>query len=161
MVFIIFGVSGSGKSTIGKVLSNKLGVPFYDADDFHSKYSIVKMTNGFHLRDCDRVSWLKTLSEKINEWSHDGGAVLACSALKKKYRAILSGGHSSGITFIFLKIKKNVAASRLKERSDHFFPILLLEDQFNILEESVSAITVDATSEIQQITEYIYNQIIK
>ena len=80
------GVSGCGKTTVGKGLAEKLNLPFYDADAFHSAANIEKMAHGTPLTDDDRHDWLATLATKLNEWEKAGGAVLACSALKEKYR---------------------------------------------------------------------------
>lgn len=77
------GVSGSGKTTVGKALASALGIPFYDADDFHPQDNIVKMEQGIPLQDLDRESWLETLSKNLTQWEVATGAVLACSALKE------------------------------------------------------------------------------
>lgn len=79
----MFGVSGIGKTAIGKMLSVQLDIPFCDADDFHPKENIKKMSDGFPLSDSDRDPWLKLLGGKIREWNDSNGAVLACSALKE------------------------------------------------------------------------------
>jgi len=88
-MFIIIGVSGSGKTSLGKHLSLMTSMPFYDADDFHSKANKNKMRSGNALNDLDRQPWLNELSEKITQWSLSGGAILACSALKEAYRHFL------------------------------------------------------------------------
>ena len=100
MVYLILGVSGSGKTTIGKKLSEILAIPFYDADDYHNNKNIEKMIKGLPLNDTDRKLWLKLLSLKIEEWNLHGDAILACSALKKKYRRKLSS--NGKVFFIFL-----------------------------------------------------------
>ena len=160
MVFIIYGVSSSGKTTIGKKISSKLGVPFYDADDFHSDVNIKKMSNGIPLNDQDRLSWLQKISHKIHICNSDIGAVFACSALKEKYRKILTGSCSKEVRFIFLKIDKSEATKRLEMRKKHFFPLALLDNQFQVLEKSSNAIEVNASNQIELVCDEIYAKII-
>ncbi|MDQ3550649.1 MAG: gluconokinase, partial [Bacteroidota bacterium] len=100
MIYIVMGVSGSGKTTIGQLLANALHLPFYDADDFHPVENIQKMAAGTPLTDEDRQQWLETLAGNIKLWSKEGGAVLACSALKEKYRIILQSIPSDSLTWI-------------------------------------------------------------
>jgi carbohydrate kinase (thermoresistant glucokinase family) len=130
MVIVVMGVSGSGKSTIGKLLAERLMLPFFDADDFHTISNIEKMKSGQSLNDKDRAPWLKILADNIDYWLHDKGAVLACSALKNSYRSIL--GESN--TYIYLQGSFELIYQRLQERSDHFMPESLLRSQFDTLE---------------------------
>ena len=160
MVYVIFGVSSSGKTTIGKKISIKLGIPFYDADDFHSNTNIEKMSTGVPLDDHDRLDWLQKVLLKINESNKNNGAIFACSALKEKYREILSGSYNYEVKFIFLKIDKSEAAKRLKIRENHFFPLELLDNQFEILENPSNAIKVNASNDIDLVCEEIYAQIL-
>ena len=160
MVYVIFGVSSSGKTTIGKKISIKLGIPFYDADDFHSNTNIEKMCTGVPLDDHDRLDWLQKVLLKINESNKNNGAIFACSALKEKYREILSDSYKKEVKFIFLKIDKSEAAKRLKIRENHFFPIELLDNQFEILENPSNAIKVNASNDIDLVCEEIYAQIL-
>ena len=160
MVYVIFGVSSSGKTTIGKKISIKLGIPFYDADDFHSNTNIEKMSTGVPLDDHDRLDWLQKVLLKINESNKNNGAIFACSALKEKYREILSGSYKNEVEFIFLKIDKSEATKRLKIRENHFFPIELLDNQFEILENPSNAIKVNASNDIDLVCEEIYAQIL-
>ena len=90
MIIQVIGVSGCGKSTIARKLSESLGIPYYDADDFHPKANIDKMSTGQPLDDADRAPWLAILSNNLQQWEKEGGAILACSALKEKYRQVLS-----------------------------------------------------------------------
>ena len=92
MIIQVIGVSGCGKTTIARKLSESIGLPYYDADDFHPQANIDKMSNGQPLNDEDRASWLETLSMNLQQWEQEGGAILACSALKEKYRKVLSQG---------------------------------------------------------------------
>ena len=160
MVYVIFGVSSSGKTTIGKKISLKLGIPFYDADDFHSNINIEKMSTGVPLDDHDRLGWLQKVLLKINESNKNNGAIFACSALKEKYREILSGSYKNEVEFIFLKIDKSEVAKRLKIRENHFFPMELLDNQFEILENPSNAIKVNASNDIDLVCEEIYAQIL-
>lgn len=143
MVCIIMGVSGCGKTTIGKLLAEQLRVDFYDADDFHPQNNINKMKNNIPLDDNDRKPWLLDLASHIAKWNKENGAVLACSALKEKYRQILSSDGKENIIFIYLKGDKNVLIERLKGRKEHFFPLALLESQLSALDAPLNAITVD------------------
>ena len=99
MVYIVMGVSGCGKSTIGESLATAIGLPFYDGDDFHPKANIDKMASGQALDDGDREPWLKELANHIKNWNHKSGAVLACSALKQSYRDILHNKIISSLNF--------------------------------------------------------------
>ncbi len=101
-MIIIMGVSGSGKTSLGKHLSRITSKPFYDADDFHSTANKEKMNSGQALNDFDRQPWLNQLAKKINQWSSNGGAILACSALKEDYRKTLSK-HNAKITLGYSK----------------------------------------------------------
>lgn len=142
MIYVVMGVSGCGKSTIGEALAKQLSLPFYDADDFHFPESVAKMASGTPLTDDDRKPWLTLLSNNITEWESAGGAVLACSALKQSYRDILSSTTKDTVRFVYLKGDKATLASRLKSRDNHFMPETLLESQLNTLEPPQDAITV-------------------
>ena len=143
------GVSGSGKSSIGKHLSKMLSIPFYDADDFHNEFNIQKMKNGTSLNDFDRLPWLKLLSSKIKEWNSRGDSVLACSALKKSYRRILSNNNE--ITFIFLDGSYNTIYDRLAARENHFFSKKMLKKQFLDLERPESCMRVSVNQTVEEI----------
>ena len=159
-VYIIMGVSGCGKTTIGRMLAKKLAINFYDADDFHSENSIRKMSSSFFLNDEDRMSWLLDLAKHIKQWNRSLGAVLACSALKEKYRKILSWGYKEKVTFIYLKGDKNIILKRMKGRKEHFFPLGLLESQFNTLETPSNAITVQIDKTPDEICTEIIHKLI-
>lgn len=134
MLYIIAGVSGSGKTTLGKLLAKRLDLPFYDADDFHPQSNIEKMKRGQALTDEDRLPWLITLHDNLVEWNKESGAVLACSALKEKYRSILSGNNKIEINWIFIVADSLLLKQRLLSRENHFFNPLLLESQLKVLE---------------------------
>lgn len=142
MVYIIMGVSGCGKTTIGGMLAKMLAVSFYDADDYHPQNNINKMENSIPLDDDDRDPWLLDLAAHIAQWNRDGGAVLACSALKEKYRQILSWDGKEIVVFIYLEGDKDIILERMNKRKEHFIPLGLLESQFNALEVPLNAITV-------------------
>ncbi|MGB2503330.1 MAG: decarboxylating NADP(+)-dependent phosphogluconate dehydrogenase [Flavobacteriaceae bacterium] len=132
-MIIIMGVSGSGKTSLGKHLSRITSKPFYDADDFHSTANKEKMNSGQTLNDFDRQPWLNQLAKKINQWSSNGGAILACSALKEDYRKTLSK-HNAKITWVILNGSYDLIRSRLEKRKDHFFKPELLQSQLDTLE---------------------------
>ncbi len=149
------GVAGCGKTTIGKLLSKKLCIPFFDADDFHSTENIKKMASGTPLTDADREPWLETLAVKIREWNDTGGAILACSALKEKYRKTLMGSSSGNINWVYLESSMELIAERLRGRKNHFFNPLILESQFNDLEPPNYGVTVNINQTPDLIVEEI------
>jgi carbohydrate kinase (thermoresistant glucokinase family) len=155
MVYIVMGVSGAGKTTIGKLLAQKLGLPFYDGDDFHTEESISKMTNGLPLTDDDREGWLQTLADSILKWQLSSGAVLACSALKEKHREILRSKAANTVEWIFIQGSKNLIKERLQNRKNHFMGTNLVNSQFEILEEPVYGISVSADNPPEIILEEI------
>ncbi len=128
---VVMGVSGSGKSTVGSALAQRLRVPFLDADTLHPPVNIAKMTAGEPLNDDDRYPWL----EKVGEWlaGHRDGGVVACSALKRKYRDQLRG-HCPQVEFLHLSGSPELIGRRLDARSGHFMPAALLRSQFDTLE---------------------------
>lgn len=150
MIYVVMGVSGCGKSTVGALLAEKLTVPFYDADDFHPAANIDKMASGNALNDDDRAPWLTLLADKIIEWESDGGAVLACSALKQSYRDILSSTTQGAVKFVYLQGEKSVLHSRLTGRGSHFMPESLLDSQLATLEAPVDAITISIDNPLAQ-----------
>ncbi|MGX9791743.1 gluconokinase [Mycobacterium sp. MMS18-G62] len=142
---VVMGVSGSGKSTVGAALAQRLRVPFADADDFHPPANIAKMTAGHALDDDDRYPWL----EAIGEWlaDHSAGGVMSCSALKRKYRDQLRS-HCPDVEFLHLSGTPEVIGKRQASRPGHFMPASLLASQFQTLEpldadERGTAIDVD------------------
>ncbi len=147
MVIILMGVSGSGKTTIGKALADELGWHFFDADDFHSMTNKQKMSTGSALSDEDRWPWLERLADKISVWAVEPvGAVLACSALKESYRACLtSKAKAQAVVYIHLTGEKKLIAERLASRQKHYMPLDLLDSQYEILEGPSSALLVDVS----------------
>lgn len=160
MVYLLMGVSGAGKTLIGQKLSAKLGIPFYDGDNFHPAKNVAKMKSGTPLNDEDRRPWLEILAQKISDWNNEGDAILACSALKKRYRELLRRESSEeDIKFIYLKGPKPLIAERISERPDHFMPEKLLESQFEALEEPDKCITVNINQPPDAVVETIVRKI--
>lgn len=155
-VIIIMGVSGSGKTTIGKLLAEKRNIPFFDGDDFHPKENIKKMTDGFPLNDEDRKPWLESLANKIAEHTKINGAVIACSALKESYRQILTS-NTNHIHWVFLSGDFETIKQRLEERNSHFMKSDLLTSQFDALEVPKYGLHVS----IKEKSQNIVNSIIK
>jgi carbohydrate kinase (thermoresistant glucokinase family) len=134
VVIIICGVTGVGKTTIGQLLAQELEWEFHDADDFHSAANIAKMKNGVPLTDEDRQQWLGKLRDLIEQCLVAGeNAVLACSALKKAYRDCLRV--NDGVKFVFLRGNRRKISERLQDRHGHFMNPVLLDSQFEDLEE--------------------------
>ena len=118
MIITVMGVTASGKSTVGKLLAKRLSLPFIEADDFHSKENILKMSRGIPLTDEDRRPWLQLLSQQLQ--AQKNGAVLACSALKKDYRKTLQKGLHKKIIWIYLEGPERILRERIKKRKGHF-----------------------------------------
>ena len=154
---ILMGVSGSGKSTVGASLAQRLECPFLDADDFHPAANVEKMKRGIPLNDEDRMPWLARLHDELEHRLGSGASVvLGCSALKESYRKILEEGLSQ-IDFVFLDVDQLTLTERLEKRKAHFFPKELLESQFAALERPADAIVVDARLQFQDVVEQIVN----
>jgi len=158
MIILIMGVSGSGKTTIGKKLSENTGFPFYDADDFHPKKNVAKMSSGIPLTDEDRMPWLEILSGKLGDWEKNGGAILACSALKEDYRKVLER-QGVLIDWFFLKGDKELIAERMNRRKGHYMPPDLLNSQFEALEIPRYAHHIDIEQTPDKILEDIMSKL--
>ncbi len=141
MIIIVTGVSGSGKTTIGTLLAKKICLPFFDADDFHPAANVEKMSRGVALSDQDRMPWLKHLSENILEWERQGGAILACSALKESYREILQTVQN--IFWVHLQGEKALISQRLQARKNHYMNPDLLTSQLDTWEEPAYGLQLD------------------
>ena len=159
---IIMGVSGSGKTTIGKMLAQQLGCPFYDGDDYHPPENVAKMAAGIPLNDEDRSSWLSTLVTLIhNKSAADEDGVIACSALKKTYRDILRKSGQKRVSFVYLRGSYEVILARMQNRGKHFMKPELLQSQFATLEEPEGILTIDITLSQQEIIQKILEQIVE
>jgi gluconokinase len=159
MVIIVMGVSGSGKTTIGRALADSLHWRFSDADDFHTPVNVQKMKRGIALTDEDREPWLRVIRAAIEQWKRDEpGHVLACSALKENYREIL-GRNDPDVKFVYLEGGFDLISQRLKERKSHFFNSALLRSQFDALEVPRDALVVDISKEPQEILRTILEAI--
>jgi gluconokinase len=159
MVIIVMGVSGSGKTTIGRALADALHWHFSDADDFHSPENVEKMRRGIALTDEDRKPWLCAMRAAIEQSKRDeSGHVLACSALKKNYREIL-GRNDPDVKFVYLQGGFDLISQRLKDRKSHFFNAALLRSQFDALEIPSDALVVDISKEPGEIIRTIVEAI--
>ena len=150
---VVMGVSGSGKSTVGAALAQRLRVPFADADDFHSAENIAKMSAGQPLDDADRRPWLESIGMWLAE--HGDGGVMSCSALKLEYRDRLRG-HEPSVAFAHLAGSVEVIARRQASRPGHFMPPALLASQFDTLEPLTSderGLTVDVDQSVDAIVD--------
>lgn len=152
------GVAGSGKTTVGKKLAELLGCPFYEGDEFHPASNIEKMKNGKPLTDQDREPWLWILREKMDAWRGSNPLfVLACSALKEKYRKILESG--GPVRWVYVICSFELISERLSKREGHFFPRQLLESQFHDFEEPLNALNVENILPADKIAAYIRDQL--
>ena len=156
-IFFIMGVSGTGKSTIGKMVASAFNIPFFDGDDFHPKANLEKMASGIPLNDRDREGWLKDLNVLAMK-HHKKGAVIACSALKTTYRELLQKGIEKETAFIYLQGSFEQVYKRLSQRKGHFMPKDLLQSQFDTLEEPTEALTVSIAGTPNEILNTIKNQ---
>jgi len=153
--FIVMGVSGCGKTSVGKALADSLGWDFYDADDFHPPENVAKMANGTPLDDSDRAPWLASLHDMISsKLTADAPGVLACSALKERYRRQLMDGNHD-VQIIYLKGSYDLIWSRMEERTDHYMKPQLLKSQFKALEEPSNALTIDISMPVDEIVQEI------
>ncbi len=151
------GVSGCGKTTVGKLLSSTTGIPFVDADAFHPDENVQKMTNGIALTDVDRAPWLQNLNEELKRKSQENGAVLACSALKESYREILSKDLGN-LQWIYLKGDFELIQTRMQQRQQHFMNVNLLQSQFDTLEEPTYGIQLSIDHSPTNIVTQILNK---
>ena len=158
MIVLIMGVEGAGKTKIGELLAQKLGWDFADADDFHSQQNRKKLHEGIPLTDADREPWLSAIREAMLGWvAQKKDVVLACSALKKKYRDALDVGPEMRV--VYLKGSYELISSRLEQRTGHFASPSLLASQFETLEEPEDAVVVDASARPEEIVDSIVREL--
>ncbi|MEM6458493.1 MAG: gluconokinase [Planctomycetota bacterium] len=147
--WVVMGVSGCGKTTVGRALATQLEMAFFDADDFHPPANVAKMRSGVPLSDADRGPWLDVLNGLLRDRP---GVVLACSALRRVYRARLAAGLEPGPRFVFLEVDRATVARRMRGR-DHFMPAALMASQFETLEPPTAdeALVLDAGRPVDQL----------
>jgi gluconokinase len=156
---IVMGVSGSGKTSVGKALAEHLRWEFYDADDFHPPENVVKMARGIPLDDSDRAPWLAALHDLISSsLRQNKSGVLACSALKERYRQQLMNGNE-GVQLVYLKGSYDLIWSRMATRTDHYMKPHMLQSQIDALEEPPNALTVDISLSVEEISQFVIKQI--
>ena len=156
---VVMGVAGSGKTTVGEALAQRLGWNFYDADSFHPAENIAKMANGIPLNDADRAPWLAALRALIStSLKEKRPSVLACSALKESYREQLLAGRE-GVQFVYLKGSYDLIWSRISGRKGHFMKPEMLRSQFEALEEPQGAWTFDVSLTVDEIVQEILQRI--
>ena len=154
MVVILMGVTGAGKTTVGKALAAALRWRFADADDYHSPSNIAKMRAGIPLDDADRAPWLQSLHDAIARWTNAGdNVVLACSALRDSYRQLLVV--TADVYLVYLRGSFDAISQRLSRRTDHYMNPKLLRSQFETLEEPRNVLVIDADQGVQQIVSGI------
>lgn len=161
MVVILMGVSGCGKTTVGKQLAGRLGWPFVDGDDYHPAANRAKLSQGIPLTDEDRKDWLLALGDLIRGYLlRDQPVVLACSALKQVYRDQLNVDPER-IYFIYLKGSMDLILRRLRRRTGHFMKADLLASQFATLEEPEGVLVVDIRLRPARIVDLILAALLK
>jgi len=154
MIIVLMGVTGSGKTTVGKLLATQLGWTYFDADDFHSPANVEKMKHGIPLDDVDRQPWLETLRSLIRDClERSENCVIACSALKEAYREYLL--LSDEVHLVYLRGNCHLIQQRLADRSDHYMNPKLLRSQFEILEEPQGHLAIDVSLPAAEIVKTI------
>ncbi len=157
MIVVLMGVSGSGKTTIGTLLAQRMNLIFADADDYHPAANKAKMAAGHSLDDADRQPWLAALNGVMLGWfKNEDGGVLACSALKDTYRVTLAGGMPPGsVRFVVLEVPREIIAQRMKARHHEFMSPALLDSQIATLEDPKDAIKVKNDRSPEEVVEEI------
>ncbi len=157
-VILVMGVSGTGKTVVGQRLAQAFGAPFIEADDYHSAASIARMRRGTPLHDADRWPWLQTVHDAVRAALTTTGAdrpvVVACSALKASYRAVLLAGFDP-VVVVMLAADRPTLERRLRHRPGHFMPASLLDSQLQDLERPANAISVRSTGSVSATVEAI------
>lgn len=154
-LFVVMGVAGAGKTTVGRALAERLGVPYGDADEFHPRANVAKMSAGVPLDDDDRRPWLTAIGSWLAEQSH--GGVVSCSALRRAYRDTLRS-HAPRICFVHLAGPPEIVAERVASRADHFMPASLVTSQVTLLEplaDDEEGVTLPLDWPVDQIVTHI------
>lgn len=162
MVLVIMGVSGSGKTTVGRLLAERLGWHYQEGDTLHPPENVAKMSSGTPLGDADRIPWLQRIAGCVDAWHSDGEAgVITCSALKRIYRDIVIGERPD-VGLVYLRGSRELIGRRMAARKGHFMPAALLDNQFATLQEPSSderAITVDVGGTPAEIVDEILRRL--
>src|SRR5271169_6739476 len=159
MVIVLMGVSGAGKTTIGRILADALGWRFCDADDLHSPANRARMAQGIALTDADRAPWLAAIHALIaTSISKDFSLVLACSALKQSYREEIVADPER-VKIVYLRGSRELIAARIAERKHHFMNQNLLDSQFDTLEEPRDVVVADVEATPETIVANIRQQL--
>lgn len=148
---VVMGVSGCGKSAVGRDIAQALALPMIEGDDFHPESNIRKMREGVPLTDADRAGWLHSLRERLADSAH--GAVLSCSALKRDYRDILRSG-TNGLRFVHLAVTQQESLRRVAARGGHFYPPSLVASQFEALQDpqgEPGVLALDASAPVPEL----------
>jgi carbohydrate kinase (thermoresistant glucokinase family) len=163
IILVVMGVSGSGKTTVARLVVERLHCDFQEGDALHPPENVEKMKSGIPLGDADRLPWLHRIAQKIDEWRSAGqSGVLTCSALKRSYRDIIIGDRPE-VRLVYLKGSQDLIRRRLEQRRGHFMPASLLDSQFATLEEpgpDERPITVDIGGAPQQIADEVVRQLV-
>lgn len=160
-LIIIMGVSGSGKTTIGQLLAEKTGWPFYDADSFHPQQNIDKMSAGIPLSDEDRWPWLDRMNAFAKEKLTSSNVIFTCSALKEIYRQRLVKDIDNNCRWVYLKGDFDTIVQRMQQREQHYMPAALLQSQFDALEEPEDALVEDISQSPEMITAHILESLMQ
>jgi 6-phosphogluconate dehydrogenase len=155
------GVSGCGKTTIGKLLSNETNIPFFDGDDYHLESNISKMSKGQPLNDSDRLEWLQTLNKLAKNQLKNNNCIIVCSALKQSYRAVLEKDIYPNLKWFFLEGSFEQITERINKRENHFMSSNLLKSQFDTLEIPKKALKIDISLNPKSIVEMIKTTLIE
>lgn len=158
--FILMGVSGSGKSTVGRCVAQALDLPFIEGDDYHTPANIAKMASGTPLDDTDRIAWIDALMRAINA-RPERNVIVACSALTRSVRANIQAQSRHPVVFLHLTAHPAVIEQRLRTRGDHFMKAGMLPSQLSALQTDTDTISIDATPSASEVCEAAQAQVVQ